>query len=415
MKATVVERRAELLRLYTGLPWKTALARVEASAPGSLLIPEADAGQMVLEARMMAALAWRQITTVHPWGITYVDPRPDRLTIRFEPDVEGPREGEDTQALDLAKTLLPRADEYGQITGVPGARPHIENGKVVLRLLGTTASVTFLGVDADQWRRAVDAQDQEMSTWGMTPCHQGRPDRLHPAERPYRRPGRTGAAASDWLTSGLLRRAGLVRSLGVPLAVTGWLNCRERSGGKRWIIDPAFAEGHGATGHRTPDTGGWRRCCQRRTGVARHRRGRALQLPAAARIHRPVHHHRRLPTGGPAGRARSTHDPPPRGPPGADPARPAGPLRRPEGTCLRHACLGGPLAGSQRIADRPGIRRRRHRTPLRPATPQPLLELAKPCGCLPQLDPGKRTSQLRTPGARAGGTFADTHAAARAT
>ncbi len=41
MKATVVERRAELLRLYAGLPWKTALARVEAAAPGSLLIPGA--------------------------------------------------------------------------------------------------------------------------------------------------------------------------------------------------------------------------------------------------------------------------------------------------------------------------------------------------------------------------------------
>lgn len=30
----------------------------------------------------MAALAWRRITTVHPWGIEYVDPRPDRLLIR---------------------------------------------------------------------------------------------------------------------------------------------------------------------------------------------------------------------------------------------------------------------------------------------------------------------------------------------
>ncbi|MFF9010389.1 hypothetical protein ACF087_31920 [Streptomyces goshikiensis] len=116
----------------------------------------------------MAALAWRQINTVHPWGITYVDPRPDRLTICFEPDVVERREGEDSQALDLAKVLLPHADEYGQITGVPGVRPHIENGKVVLRLLGTTASVILLGVGADQWRRAVEAQDQEMSTWGMT-------------------------------------------------------------------------------------------------------------------------------------------------------------------------------------------------------------------------------------------------------
>ncbi|WP_159046539.1 hypothetical protein [Streptomyces sp. XY413] len=121
---------------------------------------------------------------------------------------------------------------------------------MLLRLLGTTASVTLLGLDLDEWRRAVATQDQRMSTWGMTPCHQGRTDRLHPAERPYLRPGHRGAAASDWLTSGLLRRTGLVRALGIPLAVTGWLNSRARGGGERWIIDPTFAEGHGAAGHR---------------------------------------------------------------------------------------------------------------------------------------------------------------------
>ncbi|MFE3585745.1 hypothetical protein [Streptomyces vinaceus] len=251
MKATVVERRAELLRLYTGLPWKTALARVEAAAPGSLLIPEPDSGQLVLEARVMAALAWRQITTLHPWGIEYVDPRSDRLLIRFEPDVVGRRDAEATQALDLAKALLPRADKFGEITGVPGARTHVENGKVLLRLLGTNAFVVLLGLDSDEWRRAVETQDREMRTWGMAPCHRVWPDRLHPAERPYLRSGRRGVVpASAWLTSGLLRRASLVRSLGVPLAVTGWLNCRERGGGERWIIDPTFAEGHGPAGHR---------------------------------------------------------------------------------------------------------------------------------------------------------------------
>ena len=41
------------------------------------------------------------------------------------------------------------------------------------------------------------------------------------AEHPYRRPGRQGTAVSAWLTSGLLRRVGVIRTLGVPLAVTG--------------------------------------------------------------------------------------------------------------------------------------------------------------------------------------------------
>ncbi|MCC0093228.1 hypothetical protein K7B10_00015 [Streptomyces flavotricini] len=53
----------------------------------------------------MAALAWRQITTLHPWGIEYVDPRFDRLLIRFEPDVVERRDAEATQALDLVKAL----------------------------------------------------------------------------------------------------------------------------------------------------------------------------------------------------------------------------------------------------------------------------------------------------------------------
>ncbi|MEV7416488.1 hypothetical protein [Streptomyces sp. NPDC089919] len=250
MKATVVERRAELLRLYTGLGWKTALARVEAAAPGSVLIPEPDADQLALEAGVMAALAWRQITTLHPWGIEYVDPRSDRLLIRFEPDVVGRGDVEETQVLDLATVLLPRADEYGEIKGVPGARTHVENGKVVLRLLGTTASAVLLGLDPKEWLKAVETQDQRMSTWGMTPCHQGRAQSLHPAERPYRQPARRGPGASDWLTSGLLRRSGLIRSLGVPLSVTGWLNSRARDGGERWIIDPTFGEGHGPAGHR---------------------------------------------------------------------------------------------------------------------------------------------------------------------
>jgi hypothetical protein len=250
MKTTAIERRAELLRLYTGLPWQSARRRVEAAAPGSLLIPQPDADQLLLEARVMAALAWRRIATLHPWGIEYVDPRSDRLLIRFEADPDERPHSDETQALELAEALLPRADEHGDIKGVPGARTHIERGQVVLRVLDTSASVTLLGLDPGEWLRAVDVQDQRMGTYGMTPCHRDLPTRWHPAERPHRRPGRQGTVVSAWLTSGLLRRIGLIRTLGVPLAVTGWLGHHERDGGERWIIDPMFAEGAGATGHR---------------------------------------------------------------------------------------------------------------------------------------------------------------------
>ncbi|MGI5473278.1 hypothetical protein [Streptomyces sp. CA-132043] len=209
---------------------------------------------MLLEARVMAALAWRRITTLHPWGIEYVDPRSDRLLIRFEADTVERRDPDETQAMDLAAVLLPRAEEYGDIKGVPGARTHVEDGHVVLRVPDTSASVTLLGLDPEEWLRAVDVQDQQMTSYGMTPCHRDLPDRWHPAERPYRRPGRQGTAASAWLTSGLLRRAGLIRTLGVPLAVTGWMGHYERDGGERWIIDPSFAEGDGR--HRPPAADG---------------------------------------------------------------------------------------------------------------------------------------------------------------
>lgn len=250
MKSTAIERRAELLRLYTGMPWQSARRRVEATTPGSPVIPQPDADQLLLEARVMAAPAWRRITTLHPWGIEYVDPRPDRLLIRFEADPAGRRYPAETQALDLAEVLLPRADEYGDIRGVPGGRTHIEDGQVVLRVLDTSASVTLLGLDPEDGLRAVDVQDQQASTYGMTSCHRGRPMRWHSTERPYRRPVRQGWAMSAWLTSGLLRRVGSFRTLGVPLCVTGWVGHHESDGGERWIIDPTFAEGHGAAGHR---------------------------------------------------------------------------------------------------------------------------------------------------------------------
>ncbi|MFE7057616.1 hypothetical protein ACFVAO_20645 [Streptomyces californicus] len=249
MKSTVIERRAELLRLYTGLPWQSARRRVEAAVPGSPLIHQPDAPQSLLEAGVMSAVAWRRISTVHPWGIEYVDPRSDRLLIRFEADPDMRRYQHETQALDLAQALLPRADEYGEIYGIPGARARVEDGLVVLRLLGTTASVTLLGLDPEEWLHAVDVQDQELSTEGMTLCHRDQPNRLHSAERPYLRAGRRADAMSAWLTSGLLRRVGLIRTLGVPLAVTGWVGHHEGAG-ERWIIDPMFEGGQGANGHR---------------------------------------------------------------------------------------------------------------------------------------------------------------------
>ncbi|MEV7296907.1 hypothetical protein AB0N79_35620 [Streptomyces microflavus] len=249
MKKTILERRAQLLRLYTGLPWQSARRRVEVTSPGSALIPQPDQDQLMLESSVMAALAWRQITTLHPWGIKYVDPRSDRLLIHFETVPAELRGSDETQAMDLAQKLLPRADEYGEIHGVPGARAHTERGRVVVRTVGTSASITLLGLDPDEWLRAVAMQDRAAIRDGMTLCHRDQPAQWHPAERPYRRREQEASAASAWLSSGLLRRAGLIRTLGVPLAMTGWVGHHER-GGERWIIDPTFVRSDGPGGHR---------------------------------------------------------------------------------------------------------------------------------------------------------------------
>ncbi|WUT01743.1 hypothetical protein OHA46_33850 (plasmid) [Streptomyces sp. NBC_00708] len=254
MKTTAIARRAELLRLYTGLPWQSALRRVMAAPPGAPLIQQPKTDQLLLEAQVMRALAWRHISTIHPWGIEYVDPRPDQLRIRFGPDPAARRYHEETQVLDLAEVLLPRTDGHGDVMGIPGVRPHVEDGLVVLRMLGTSASVTLLGLDANEWMKAVRYQDLRLAALGMTSCHRALPDQRHPAESRSRTAARRGRGAmteaSAWMASGLLRRVGLIRTLGIPLAVTGWIGDLERAGGEHWIIDPTFAEGQNRTGHR---------------------------------------------------------------------------------------------------------------------------------------------------------------------
>ncbi|MGW3850296.1 hypothetical protein [Streptomyces fagopyri] len=207
MKTTAIGRRAELLDVYTAMPWQSDLRRVKSTAPGSPLIPQPAPDQMLLEARVMRALIGLRVDPLHPWGIEYVDPRADRLKLRFATDLP------EKHILGLAEELLPRADAYGEVKGPAGARMHVDGDTVVLRVLGTAASVTLLGLDPDAWLHAVDLQDRNLSAEGLTLCHREE-TRLHPAEQPYLRQGRTEGSVSAWLASGLLRRTGLFRTLG---------------------------------------------------------------------------------------------------------------------------------------------------------------------------------------------------------
>ncbi|MER0476975.1 hypothetical protein ABR737_01150 [Streptomyces sp. Edi2] len=239
MKSTVIERRAERLQLYTRLPWQSALHRVQAAAPRSTLIPQPHPHQVLLEAYLLHQLAWPRICTLRPWGIRHVDPRPASLKIAFEDEDVNRRHLEESMPRELARTLLPRADDTGGVSGITGVRVAVERDTIVLRRLGSLGSITLAGISPKDWRDAVDYQDEKEVEYGMTLCHRDSPNQWHPIERAY--VGEYSWPTTDtnktaWLASGLLRRAGLLRTVGVPLHTTAWTNPADDDG-EQWIIE----------------------------------------------------------------------------------------------------------------------------------------------------------------------------------
>ncbi|MFV8133212.1 hypothetical protein [Streptomyces syringium] len=234
MAKTALTRDAELLALYTGLPYQKALGIAGDVRRREPLIPHPSPQQELLERGLLREIAWPSNNPVRPWGIVYVHPQRDQLTVRFEGD---------TMAGELARALPPRADEYGEVHGIPGARfsPPTDQG-ITMTLLGTQAKVQITGIRPDAWKAALKAEEKETHRCDWVSCYRKSPNYWTDEERAdvqgrgallMARSERT--ASSAWLASGLLRRVGLWRTVGVPLSTTSWVNPAGR--GEQWIID----------------------------------------------------------------------------------------------------------------------------------------------------------------------------------
>ncbi|MFM9373395.1 hypothetical protein [Streptomyces sp. Da 82-17] len=242
MKPTLLERRAQKLHLATGIPWAQALKRSRELVPSAPLIPNAQPSQAVLESCLLNGIAWPQSDPRNPWGIRFLEPRPDSLIVTFEEQQRGAHDGSLTQ--DLIQAVIPRFDEYGEVHGIPGARVTVHGEGVLIRRIGKPGSVIIRGVSAEDWTAALAVQQEANDKHGMTYCHDLSPHEWHRTELPYREPREDTTSGrhhrkmvtSAWLASGLLRRAPLLRTIGVPLSTTAWTN-PARNGGCSWIIE----------------------------------------------------------------------------------------------------------------------------------------------------------------------------------
>jgi hypothetical protein len=211
--------------------------KVAHSDGGELLASEASPHQQLLERWVVRQICWPSNSPVYPWGIKYVCPQPDGLTIAAEGD---------NMAAEFASTLVPRYDPTtGDIYGVPGVRiTEADRNGIILRLLDTEATIIITGIHRKAWHNSLAQVDQEMHDAGLRLCSQEGADEwtsaelsfmTHPARRAARRSAATNTA---WLASGLIRRIGLLRTMGVPLYTTAWTNPAED--GEQWILETQY-------------------------------------------------------------------------------------------------------------------------------------------------------------------------------
>ncbi|MEU5900201.1 hypothetical protein [Streptomyces venezuelae] len=259
MKRTAIDRRTQKLAWASGLPWKVAKARVQALAAHQPLIAEASRDQAVLECHFLHALARPRCTTLHPWGIRSVAASTSRLVVTFETVQSNRGEGDDeTTVLGLMRAVLPLGGDSGDVYGIAGARLRVEDGTVVLRRFGLNAAIQLDGFAPHAVQAAAMRVADEARQDGMAPCQQESPERWHACEREYMRRGTTDwyetlMATSAWLPSGLLRRAPLLRAVGIPLSTTAWTDADPYGPGELWKVDQEHFEpqaGSGVSHHR---------------------------------------------------------------------------------------------------------------------------------------------------------------------
>lgn len=113
MGITALRRDAELLSLYTGLPYQSALGIAGAVPRRQDLIPTPGPQQERLERWLLRRLAGPSCDPVYPWGIRWVYPTADGLTVQLEGD---------SMARELARVLPPRPTRSASCTAFPAAR-----------------------------------------------------------------------------------------------------------------------------------------------------------------------------------------------------------------------------------------------------------------------------------------------------
>ncbi|MEV7541211.1 hypothetical protein [Streptomyces sp. NPDC089915] len=234
MATTALQRDAERLALYTGLPYQSTHQIAGAIRRRAAVIPRPSPQQELLERWLLRRVAWPMYDPVRPWGITWVRPEADGLTVHFEGDY---------LAGELAGLLPPRFTADGLFYGIPGARffPASKKG-VEMILPGTSARIRLAGIGPKAWKAAWKKEQHEAAKEGDVLCHLGSPRSWTHRELLYVAGAGIGAVprarraeASAWLASALLRRVGLWSAAGIALSNTSWTN--PENGGEQWIIE----------------------------------------------------------------------------------------------------------------------------------------------------------------------------------
>ncbi|MDR6980499.1 hypothetical protein J2X68_007239 [Streptomyces sp. 3330] len=224
-----------MLALYTGMSYQQAFQIAGATRRRDPLIPRPEPAQELLERWVLRTIAWPTHDPVYPWGIVWARPEKKHLTLRID--------GEATAA-EFARVLPPRIDEDGQVLGIPGARiSQPDERGITVSLLGTPARVRIAGVAARVWREVLAAAERQAhENENQVSCQQRSPWRWTDEEQASARYlGALSVVCSHraedtaWLASGVLRRVGLWRTLGVPLSTTSWTNPMKP--GEQWIIE----------------------------------------------------------------------------------------------------------------------------------------------------------------------------------
>ncbi|MGW0422776.1 hypothetical protein [Streptomyces sp. NPDC003015] len=223
------DRNARRYQQYTGIGHQAALRQLKDRAPGNRPIPTAEGAQQLLEGLVFQRLKGDVDYFAHPVGITSVLPATGSLTLTL--DASSTRHGH-TLAAHALEGLLPvalpaseRSEDDPEIIGVQGIRVvRATRTALHLTLVGTSASLILTSAGDTDWKALLDTRHRELTDAGYRPCW-GDPV-FAEQERDFRAAHAEWCLAterSSWLSSGLLRRVGLLHEVGAAYCTRYWV------------------------------------------------------------------------------------------------------------------------------------------------------------------------------------------------